>query len=109
MDTGSLIRSARRSAGLSLRELAARAGTSHATIAAYESGRSSPHVTTLDRVLRACGVALEPELASRIGATPAERAARGQELFDVLELAEMFPARHDTELPYPRFPGRRAA
>lgn len=109
MDAGALIRSARTAAGLSLRDLAARAGTSHATIAAYESGRSSPNVATLDRVLRACGVALEAELAPRVGTTAAERAARGRELIEVLELAEMFPARHTDALAFPRFPGRRAA
>jgi transcriptional regulator with XRE-family HTH domain len=103
MDAGSLIRSARQHAGLSLRELARRAGTSHATLAAYESGRTVPTVTTLDRVVRACGVSLEPTLAPRIAATPEERAARGRELIEVLELAEMFPARHDRALRAPRF------
>lgn len=42
-------------AGLSQRELAARAGTTQAMIARYESGAASPTVATLRRLLAACG------------------------------------------------------
>lgn len=107
MDAGVIIRSARLEAGLSLRDLAARAATSHATIAAYESGRSSPNVMTFDRIVRACGLAIEPTLAPRVDATPDERAGRGRELLDALELAAMFPTRHEPTLTAPRFPDRR--
>lgn len=41
--------------GLSQRALAEQAGTSQPTVAAYESGRVSPGLTTLDRLLTACG------------------------------------------------------
>lgn len=44
------LRRTRLAAGLSLRALAERAGTSHATLAAYESGRTIPRVDTLDRI-----------------------------------------------------------
>ncbi|MCA1707226.1 MAG: helix-turn-helix domain-containing protein, partial [Actinobacteria bacterium] len=50
---GNLIKLARKDAGLSQRELAKRAGTSQATIAAYEGGRKQPTLATLARVVRA--------------------------------------------------------
>jgi predicted transcriptional regulator len=46
-----LIRTTRKSAGLSQRALAARAGTSQPAVSLYESGASSPSVATLDRGL----------------------------------------------------------
>lgn len=52
---GNLIKLARREAALSQRELARRAGTSQAAIVAYESGRRSPTLETLARVVRAAG------------------------------------------------------
>lgn len=52
---GNLVSLARRDAGLSQRELAKRAGTSQAAIAAYESGRRSPTLETLVRIVRAAG------------------------------------------------------
>jgi transcriptional regulator with XRE-family HTH domain len=60
---------ARRRSGLSRRELARRAGTSPATLAAYEAGRITPSVDTLDRLLDAPGfdavVALTPRWSTR--------------------------------------------
>ncbi len=106
MDAGDLIRTARERAGLTLRELGERAGTSHSTLSAYESGRTTPNVDTLDRVLRAAGFAADVDLQHRVGSGRAERVARGQELIDVLALAEMFPARHGASLTFPKF-GRR--
>jgi transcriptional regulator with XRE-family HTH domain len=52
---GNLIKLARYDTGLSQRELARRAGTSQAAIAAYESGRRSPSLDTLARIVRAAG------------------------------------------------------
>ena len=61
---GNLIKLARLDAGLSQRELARRAGTSQATLCAYEAGRKSPSFETLVRIIRAAGqdlrVRLEP-------------------------------------------------
>jgi transcriptional regulator with XRE-family HTH domain len=94
-------------AGLSLRALAERAGTSHATLAAYESGRAVPRVDTLDRILRAAGYATDIDVAPRPDATDAERVAKGLELQEALELAAMFPARHARRLQFPRFPRQR--
>lgn len=52
---GNLIRLARHDAGISQRELAKRAGTSQATLSAYESGKKSPGLETLARIVRAAG------------------------------------------------------
>jgi len=55
----SLIRSARRSAHLSQAELAQRAGTSQPALARYETGVTVPTLSTLERLLDACGRRLE--------------------------------------------------
>jgi len=104
MDAARTLRRARLGAGLSLRVLAERAGTSHATLAAYEAGRAVPRVDTLDRILRAAGYATDIEFVRRADATDDERLAKGDELRQALELAAMFPARHATRLRFPRFP-----
>ena len=94
------LRRARARSGLSLRELARRARTSHSTLAAYEAGRVVPSVDTLDRIVRSAGfdavVDLEPRIDDADG-------GRGRELVEVLELAAAFPARHAAKLPFPRF------
>jgi len=105
MDAASTLRRARLSARLSLRALAERANTSHATLAAYEAGRTIPRVDTLDRILRAAGYASDITTSGRPDATDAERAAKGRELLQVLDLAAQFPARHAPVITFPRFPG----
>ena len=50
-----LIREARRAAGLTMAELAERAGTSKPTVSRYENGLVDPGVETLNRLLHACG------------------------------------------------------
>lgn len=55
MDAVQLLRDARRRAGLSQRELAVRAGVSQPAVARLESGRHSPSLATLERLLSACG------------------------------------------------------
>lgn len=95
------LRTARRRARLSLRALARRAGTSHATLHAYETGAKDPTVGTLIRVARAAG--FEPDVELRPSVAGLDRAARGRELVDALELAAMFPARHARRLTFPRF------
>lgn len=52
---GNLIKLARHDGRLSQRELAWRAGTSQGAIAAYETGRRSPTLETLARIVRAAG------------------------------------------------------
>jgi transcriptional regulator with XRE-family HTH domain len=92
MDAARLIRSARLAAGLTLRELAAVAGTSHSTLAAYETGAKCPTVETLSRIVAAAGYRIETRLVP--APDPFDHLARGRELADVLELAEaLTPAR----------------
>ncbi len=59
-----LLSTARVEAGLSVAELARRGGTSRPTVSAYEHGRVSPTVDTLERLLAATGnrLALMPTL-----------------------------------------------
>jgi transcriptional regulator with XRE-family HTH domain len=87
MKAGTLVRQARRQAGLGQRELARRAGLPQPTVSRIERGLASPRFSTLDRLLRECG--LELDLAPRPGRdldrtlirerlrlTPGERARR---------------------------------
>ena len=98
-----MIREVRERAELSLRELAERADTSHSAISAYETGRRTPTTTTLDRIARAAGFALDATLHRRIYGRNDDR---GAELEAVLALAEEFPAGHSPDPPGPVF-GRR--
>jgi transcriptional regulator with XRE-family HTH domain len=101
MDAALLIRTARRRSNLSLRALADRAGTSHATLSAYEHGRIDPTTAVLSRILAAGGQSLEATLLG----SPADLdgLSRGEELIAVLQLAEQFPARHAVRLECPVF------
>jgi transcriptional regulator with XRE-family HTH domain len=101
MDADTTLRTVRHRARLTLRGLAAQAGTSHSTLAAYEAGRKVPTVETLDRIVRAAGYTLAVELTRRIGG--ADRAARGRELAEAIDLASRFPARHAPQLEFPQF------
>ena len=100
MDAPSLLRQARHESGLTLRRLGELAGTSHSTLAAYESGTKSPNVATLNRVLRAAGFDVDVHLHKRYSSP---ELARGDELVAVLELAAQFPARHTRTLTAPVF------
>jgi transcriptional regulator with XRE-family HTH domain len=102
MRSSELIRRARRRAGLSQRELAERAGTSHATVAQYETGVKVPRVDTLARLLEAAGFVPEVALQPRADRGVVEREAKGRELLAALELAAQFPLRRPAEaLPPP--------
>ncbi len=97
-----LIRRARHRAGLSQRQLAERAGTSHAAVAQYETGVKVPRADTLVRLLEAAGFAPEVRLQPRADRTPADREAKGRELLGALELAAQFPLRRQARhLPPP--------
>ncbi len=69
---GSVVRAARRRAGLSQAELAGRIGTSQPSVARLERGQVSPTVAVLDRIARALGAELvvdfEPSGAPGAGA-----------------------------------------
>ena len=102
MDIGATLREARLSAGLSQSELARRAGTSQATISAYESGAKRPSVETLSRLLAASGRRLSVPAPAARRARGAEMERRGRILAEVMALAETFPARRRARLDYPR-------
>jgi len=53
--TGLLIREARRHAGLTQAQLAARLGTRQSAVSNWERGLDVPRVDTLARILEACG------------------------------------------------------
>ena len=55
---GSLLRRARRGAGISQAELAFRAGVAQSVISAYEAGRRQPSLPTLARLIDAAGADL---------------------------------------------------
>ena len=101
MDAAGLTRTARHRGGMSQRALGRAAGTSHSTIAAYEAGRREPSFEAVIRILRAAGYELQLELRPVVGGV--DRASRGRELVDALELAAQFPARHDRFLDAPVF------
>lgn len=66
-----ILKEARRQAGLSQAELAARSGTSQSAIARYERARTLPSLTTLYRLVRACGLEMRIRLEPYTG-DPAE-------------------------------------
>ena len=109
MDSARALRHARRRASLSQAALAERAGTSQATISAYESGRKIPSVETFSRLLAATGSRLAVERATRPVVTPSpEQLAKvDRGLRDVLALAEALPSRPSRELRFPRLPVAR--
>lgn len=83
---GDLIHEARRRAGLTQSELAARAGTSQPGIARWESGRTAVSLDDVLRLVGLCGFDLEIMLVSR-DESDAAQAARlagltGQERID---------------------------
>lgn len=97
-----LLTQARLDAGLSLREVARRAGTSHATVLAYERGRKAPSIVTFLRILECCGNGVDMVVSPRVKYR--DGIERGDELKRVLELAAEFPARIPRRMNYPRFP-----
>lgn len=105
MRVGTVLRRARQRAGLSQEELARRAGTSQATISAYENGAKEPSLRTLDRVLAAAGARLT--LAPGAPGWLRDPEVAGRRFSEVLALAEALPARRRGELRYPRLPATR--
>lgn len=94
-----LLKYARRKSGLTSRQLAENAGTSHSTILAYENARKIPSTTTFLRLLHACNYSVDFVLSPRIRGDINN--LKGQELEEVLNLAEEFPVEHEATLPYP--------
>lgn len=67
MWTAQVLKSARRRAGLSQRELAARAGVPYSTVGRIEAGSIDPRASTLRALLRPCGEDLETMPALGVG------------------------------------------
>ncbi len=63
--SGSLLREARRTAGLSQAELARRAGVTQSVVSAYESSARQPSLPMLDRLVSATGLVLELQVSRR--------------------------------------------
>ena len=102
MRWGEELLEARRSAGLSQRVLAERAGTSQATVSLYERGRKQPSLAVLERLLAATGQRLQTVSARP---TRAELTQAGARFADALALSEALPFRRGGALAYPRLPG----
>jgi uncharacterized protein len=84
MTLDSVIRTARREAGLTQAELALRAETSQPAVARYEQGSAVPTLRTLERLLAACGrrvvisaVATDDAGSTSNGSMPDVRLLRG--------------------------------
>lgn len=109
MNAATVISAERRRAGLTQGELAGAAGTSQATVSAYESGRKQPSVATLSRLLAAAGARLVVESGRPPVRSPsrARHEAAAAQLVAVLALAAALPARHAPALSYPHLPARR--
>jgi transcriptional regulator with XRE-family HTH domain len=67
MTSATLIRRARKRAGLSQAELAAKAGTTQSAVARWERDASRPTVERLQSLVEACGLELELGLTARDG------------------------------------------
>ena len=105
MDAGASLQAARTRAGLSQAELARRAGTSQATVSAYESGSKQPSVATFSRLLSTAGARLTvaDEVRAPVAVpAPAELRRAGETLAEVIRLAEALPVEHAPQLRYPR-------
>lgn len=102
MDIGQTIRNARLEAGFTQAELARRAGTSQATLSAYETAAKRPTLETLDRLLAECGRGLGVSGRDSREVSSATLKERGRILAEVLAFAETLPARRRGQLRYPR-------
>ena len=109
MDAAALLISVRRRNGLTQAELAMRAGTSQPVVSAYEHGRRDPSISTLRRMVAACGERLQIDATagdSGLG-LPRDLHAHARGLFDVLSLVDALPHRtRSQEMDAPRLVSR---
>lgn len=102
MSAASLVRDARRDAGLTQEALAARSGTTQEALSDYERGKKDPSVSTAVRILAAAGWTIVRAPAAEVWAPgPAELERRGRILSQVIDLAERLPARRRPEMQFP--------
>lgn len=97
VNIGTTLRDARRRSGLTLRALAALAGTSHSTLSAYETSTVLPRADTMLRVLEAAGWRVAVVAASDLDL--ATRTERGRQLEQLLRLTAHFPTARTEPLP----------
>ena len=104
MEVARTLREARTRAGLTQAALARRAGTSQATLSAYENGRKQPSVETLSRLLQAAGqrLTIEPAPVAVLQPSAASHKQTARELGQALALADALPKRHPRTLRFPR-------
>jgi transcriptional regulator with XRE-family HTH domain len=88
-DPATLLRDARRSAGLSQQQLARRLGVSQAAVAKLEREGSNPTVRTLDRALRATGHKLTLDAPKRASGVDASLIRRHLELTPAQRIREL--------------------
>jgi len=99
LDPAALIREARLIAGLSQADLAARLGTTQSAVSNWERGRDEPRVSTLGRVLQACGFEADlvfrrhddvdrSQIRRHLEYTPAERLDAFESMIDAYEFAQ---------------------
>jgi len=106
MNTARVLRAARHRACLSQSALARSAGTSQATVSAYETAVKHPSVATLDRLLAAAGsrLTIAPAATPFSHVAPERHAWTARALADVLSLADALPTRYEPRLRFPRLP-----
>jgi transcriptional regulator with XRE-family HTH domain len=80
MNSATTLRLARERSGLSLRGLAARAGTSHSALAAYEAGRVHPSFDKVRHIVACAGFDLEVTLVPRPGRSDVDRGWESDEV-----------------------------
>jgi len=102
MDIGHALRMSRIASGLTQGELASLAGTSQATLSAYERGAKIPSAATLDRLLAATGTQLAcvPGRGLRVPHVR-DLEQRGRTLAAVIDFAERLPGRQAAKLRFP--------
>ncbi|HEY3864509.1 MAG TPA: helix-turn-helix transcriptional regulator [Solirubrobacteraceae bacterium] len=88
MKIATMIRDARRAAGITQLELAARAGTAQPAVAVYESGGKTPNLATLERLLGACEHDVEVFARPRMRRGAASLADLAQTIEEDLERGE---------------------
>lgn len=105
MDAGRALRQARRSAGLTQRQVALRAGVPQPAVARVERGTQVPRVDTLAKMLGACGHELRigprrgdgvdrSQIREYLALTPRQRIERASGWGDALDrIAQARPVR----------------
>jgi transcriptional regulator with XRE-family HTH domain len=99
--TAGLIREARVAAGLTQAQLAARLHTTQSVVSRWERGGDEPRLSTLERILRACGRRLSlsveeddvdrAQIRQQLALSPADRLASVTNLSRALATARRVP------------------